>query len=226
MKPTPNDAEAKILSTAETLFARQGYDATSMDQVAAKARVNKALIYYYFESKDGLKKALYKHVQQDLIDFMDRFLAEITPEQLRKISDQGIEAALEGSIMEYMERFIRNMIDFLEKHRSALKLIFMESIKTSSDYPAIFGIFETLFRDQMAKMRTKGILYTAGAQELIYEFFTGFMPMMTFIVFHDQWARHFKISEEKAKKDFLESFIRSHVTNANYRLRGKKGNLK
>ncbi len=226
MRPASNDAKAKILSTAETLFARQGYDATSMDQIAAKARVNKALIYYYFESKEGLKKALYKHVQQDLIDFMDRFQAEIPPEQLRKISDQGIEAALEGSIMEYMERFIRNMIDFLEVHRNALKLIFMESIKTSSDYPAIFGLFETLFRDQMAKMRAKGIFYTAGAQELIYEFFTGSVPMMTFIVFHDQWARHFKITEEKAKKYFLESFIRSHVTNANYRLRGKKGKLK
>jgi len=226
MKPASNAAKAKILATAEALFARQGYDATSMDQIAAKAKVNKALIYYYFESKDGLKKALYKHVQQDLIDFMDRFLAEITPEQLRMISDQGLKAALEGSIMEYMERYVRNMIDFLEEHRSALKLMLMESIKTSSDYPTIFGIFETLIRDQMAKMRAKGILYTAGAQELIYEFFTGFMPMLTFIVFHDQWARHFKISEEKAKKDFLESFIKSHIINANYRLRDKKGNLK
>jgi AcrR family transcriptional regulator len=205
------------------LFARQGYDAASMDQVAAKAGVNKALIYYYFKSKDGLRKALYAHIQQDLIDFMDRFMAGITPEQLRMISAQGIEAAMEGSIMEYMERFVRNMIDFLEEHRNALKLMLMESIKTSSDYPAIFGIFETLFRDQLAKMKAKGILYTAGAQELIYEFYTGFMPMLTFIVFHDQWARHFRISEEKAKKDFLESFIKSHVINANYRLMEKRG---
>lgn len=226
MKSVPNGAKAKILSVSEALFAYQGYDATSMDQIAVKAKVNKALIYYYFQSKDGLKKALFEHIKQDLIDFMDLSFAEITPEQLRTISDQGIETALEGSIMEYMEKLIRNMIDFLEEHRNALKLMLMESIKTSSDSPAIFGIFETLFRDQLAKMKNKGVFYNAGTQELIYEFFTGFMPMLTFIVFHDQWARHFKITEERAKINFLESFIKSHVVNADYRLQKRKGRKK
>jgi TetR/AcrR family transcriptional regulator len=43
-----------ILDAAETLFARQGFAATSIKQIGAEAGVNPALIYYYFQSKEGL----------------------------------------------------------------------------------------------------------------------------------------------------------------------------
>jgi len=52
------DTRGRILRAATDLFARQGYDATGVERIAGRARVNKALIYYYFRNKLGL----YQHV--------------------------------------------------------------------------------------------------------------------------------------------------------------------
>jgi AcrR family transcriptional regulator len=204
-------ARERILRNAEHLFARQGYDATSVDLIASRARANKALIYYYFKSKDGLRDALFAHVQQDFIGFMDRFLSQIPAEKLRRLSALETEQALRAYSRKRLERFIQEMIAFLEEHRDALKLVMTESLKTASDCPAIFRFFETIFRDQLAKAKARGVPYAAGARELIYEFFTGFMPLVTFIILHDQWARHFKVAEAEVKRDFMDSFIKTHV---------------
>jgi hypothetical protein len=154
---------------------------------------------------------------------MDRFLGSVTADQLRRMSTEGAAEALRELSPGQLERFVRDMIDFLEEHRDALRLVLMESFKTSSDCPVIFGFFETIFRDQLAKIKARGVPYAAGMRDLIYEFFTGFMPMLTFIVLHDQWARHFKTSESAVKRDFLDSFVKTHIMNTRYQLHGQKG---
>jgi TetR/AcrR family transcriptional regulator, cholesterol catabolism regulator len=70
--PTLADGrEAQLLSIARRLFARHGYDATSLRDIAEEARITKAALYYYFPNKD----ALYERV---VIDSMDALLAEVT----------------------------------------------------------------------------------------------------------------------------------------------------
>lgn len=226
--PAANETKARdrILRTAEQLFAGAGFDGTSVDRIASRAGVNKALIYYYFKSKDGLRDALFSHVQRDLIAFMDRLLADFSPEKLRRLSALPPARAVREMPPGYMERFLMDMISFFEEHRDALRLMLMESLKTDSDSPAIFGFFETIFRDQLKKVRARGIPYDAGAKEMIYEFFTGFVPLAMFIVLHDQWARHYRTDEEQVKRDFLESFIRSHVLSTERRTPRKGGHQK
>lgn len=48
------DRERQILDVAERVFADQGFQATSMDEIADLVGVSKPLIYDYFGSKDGL----------------------------------------------------------------------------------------------------------------------------------------------------------------------------
>ncbi len=45
---------ARILLAAQEIFARKGFAATSMREIAAAADVTKPMLYYYFASKDGL----------------------------------------------------------------------------------------------------------------------------------------------------------------------------
>src|SRR5574337_1409117 len=52
------DTRAAILTAAERIFAAAGLDGARTDAIAAAAGVNKALLYYYFKSKDGLYKAV------------------------------------------------------------------------------------------------------------------------------------------------------------------------
>lgn len=51
------EARDKILATASQLFARQGYENTSLSQVARQAKVSKALIFWHFESKETLYRS-------------------------------------------------------------------------------------------------------------------------------------------------------------------------
>jgi len=56
--------KAKILKNARLLFSKQGFDATTVDDIAAESGVNKALVYYYFKNKSGL----YSDVMSGLFD--------------------------------------------------------------------------------------------------------------------------------------------------------------
>jgi AcrR family transcriptional regulator len=56
--------KAKILTNARRLFSKQGFDATTVDDIAAESGVNKALVYYYFKNKSGL----YSDVMSGLFD--------------------------------------------------------------------------------------------------------------------------------------------------------------
>jgi len=44
----------RILRAAEALFARQGYDSTTIDQIAKKAGLTKGAVYYFFKNKAEL----------------------------------------------------------------------------------------------------------------------------------------------------------------------------
>lgn len=53
-KHARGDTRGRILKAAIDEFASRGYDAAGVDRIARRARVNKALIYYYFANKRGL----------------------------------------------------------------------------------------------------------------------------------------------------------------------------
>ena len=59
------DTRATIVAAAERIFADAGLEGARMDAIAAKAGVNKALLYYYFRSKEELYAAILEsHLQE------------------------------------------------------------------------------------------------------------------------------------------------------------------
>ena len=52
--------EAKILAAARTVFMRGGTAGARMQEIAAAAGVNQALLHYYFRSKDRLAQAVFR----------------------------------------------------------------------------------------------------------------------------------------------------------------------
>jgi TetR/AcrR family transcriptional regulator len=57
------DSRAAIFRAAAIEFSDRGYDAAGTDRIAARARVNKAMLYYHF----GSKRALYLEVVRDML---------------------------------------------------------------------------------------------------------------------------------------------------------------
>jgi TetR/AcrR family transcriptional regulator len=60
------DIRAAILDEAETLFARRGYAATSVREIAETVGVNPAMIHYYFGSKHALLRQVLERVLEPL----------------------------------------------------------------------------------------------------------------------------------------------------------------
>ena len=58
----------EIINAAENLFLYRGYTNVTMDGIAQKAEVNKALLYYYFKNKEALFFAVYLKIVQDLFE--------------------------------------------------------------------------------------------------------------------------------------------------------------
>jgi AcrR family transcriptional regulator len=56
-----NDKQIEILQVAEKLFAEEGFDGTSVRDIAKKAAINVAMISYYFGSKSKLLEAIVLH---------------------------------------------------------------------------------------------------------------------------------------------------------------------
>jgi AcrR family transcriptional regulator len=54
-----NDTKQRILDVALDLFTEQGYDGTSLRQIAEQLGVTKAALYYHFESKEDILMALH-----------------------------------------------------------------------------------------------------------------------------------------------------------------------
>jgi TetR/AcrR family transcriptional regulator len=62
---------AEILDAAEALYAKQGWDALTVDQVARSARLSRALVYVYFRDKEELLFAIGERAMRLL---RDRFI--------------------------------------------------------------------------------------------------------------------------------------------------------
>ena len=84
------ETRGRILEAALTEFAAHGLAGARTEQIAAAAQVNKALLYYYFESKEKLYAATLEMVSSRVRDrSMAVFLREASP------GERVLRAALE-----------------------------------------------------------------------------------------------------------------------------------
>lgn len=76
MKTEFNDKQIQILEVAETLFAENGFDGTSIRDISKEAKINIAMVSYYFGSKERLLEALILHKTAGLKEQLENLLEE------------------------------------------------------------------------------------------------------------------------------------------------------
>src|SRR3954447_23783993 len=104
-KRNADATRAKILQAALSEFSERGLPAASTDDIAARCKVNKRMIYYYFGSKDGLYLAALESVYEELV----RLEREIEVDHLDPV------AAVEALINLKVDYYVANpqFISFL-----------------------------------------------------------------------------------------------------------------
>jgi AcrR family transcriptional regulator len=87
-----------ILQVARRLFARQGYTATSVRQIAAETGIGKATIYHHFPDKQAIAAALLTDSLAQMNDMLAVIRAEPDPRRrLRTAVEMSLQFLVETS---------------------------------------------------------------------------------------------------------------------------------
>jgi TetR/AcrR family transcriptional regulator len=119
------DSKERILSCAEEVFAKKGFAGARTQEIAELAGVNKAMIYYYFESKEKLLREVLQRILFELIalsqDIMNQHLTPV----------------------EELEQFYRGFFKYAARHRNFSRLTTMD---LGSEGAYLVTMFENFFR--------------------------------------------------------------------------------
>jgi TetR/AcrR family transcriptional regulator, cholesterol catabolism regulator len=160
-------AREALLASAAEVFARKGYRATSLDDVAGMLGVRKPSLYYYIHGKQDLLLEIYKRL-------MDRIVEAVEP-----IARSGVEPD------ERLRRMVLTHISVVAEERDMLAVVVSEEnelvepnrammVKRKHDYERLFedviieGQKEGLFRDLTPRLLVLGML---GMTNWMYQWF-------------------------------------------------------
>jgi AcrR family transcriptional regulator len=99
-----------ILDAAERLFAERGYEATSMAEIGAAAKLSRATPSYFFRSKEDLYRAVLGRAFEETAELIN------TPD----FGADGFEEA--------MTKAVSNYLDFLASRPSFVRLVVRECL--------------------------------------------------------------------------------------------------
>lgn len=74
--------EMRLLQAAETVFAERGFSGATTAGIAARARLPKANLHYYFRTKAELYRAVLANVLELWLDELDRFTPDRDPSEV------------------------------------------------------------------------------------------------------------------------------------------------
>jgi TetR/AcrR family transcriptional regulator len=126
----------RIVDAAERIFAEQGVDGARTDAIARAAHVNKALLYYYFKSKEDL----YRFTLQTLLERMR----------------QQVESAMKGAgtPQDRLVSYVEGYFDFMTAHPNYPRLVQREVMGRGQSLRWIVQVyFGPLYRRLAATIR-------------------------------------------------------------------------
>lgn len=118
------DAEAtktSILDAAEEEFAAYGLLGARTEAIAARTGVTKAMIYYYFQSKEQLYEAVLERA------FLNR---------LKLAQNINLEAMTPDRAL---ERFVRDLLADVARNKNLSAIFFYEAVQNKGKYYSKFG---------------------------------------------------------------------------------------
>lgn len=116
---TPRSAKEVVLESAIQEFARKGYSGTSVQDILKATGLSKPTLYYHFQSKAGLFRAI--------MDFA-------YDECLSRMQDRVAKA--DGGTKENLIAVTIAMFEFAEKRPQLLRLVFATNFAAPEEIPA------------------------------------------------------------------------------------------
>ena len=151
-KRKDENTESQILEAAKKVFQRKGMDGSRMQEIADEAGINKAMLHYYYRSKQLLFEAVFSNAFQLLAPQLHIILND----------DSSIENKIRSFTLDY--------ISFVSKHPYLPNFIIQElnknpdfllKIKSNIGFPSV-----DKFKKQVNLEIEKGIIKPIKGEQL------------------------------------------------------------
>ncbi len=198
-----DQTRARILDAAIGEFSENGLAGARTEQIAEAAGVNKALLYYYFKSKQALYSAALELVAERVVL---RSLASLQTGQ---------------SAGERIVQFALNHFDRIHSQRAFQSLMQQELIRMrEGETTALRSLVEKVFRPTMRPveellkegMRTRELIHVDAWQMMyaalganVFFFLSG--PVMGLLISKDLFSRKALVARRRAAVEFLGQAI-------------------
>jgi TetR/AcrR family transcriptional regulator len=186
----------RIVAAAEDIFAEQGLAGARMDEIARTAKVNKALLYYYFRSKEELH----------------RFVLETLLSQLS--TKVGGARADPQSPRNRLSAVVDNFFDFVLAHPNYPRLIQREIMSRGPNMGWIVNEYYRPLHARLVRLVEEGI--SAGdfrrvdarnaavtVTSILVHYFAA-APVLQSVLGHDPLRPREVAKRREAVQDFLE----------------------
>ncbi|WP_166355358.1 TetR/AcrR family transcriptional regulator [Phytoactinopolyspora limicola] len=126
---TGKQRREQLLDISRSLFAERGFDGTSIEEIAARARVSKPVVYEHFGGKEGIYAVV---VDRE----MERLLNSITT---------ALESASHPRVL--LERAALALLDYIEASTDGFRILVRDSPVTQP-----IGGFSSLISDAASQV--------------------------------------------------------------------------
>lgn len=160
------DKRTHILEIAEEMFARNGFDATSVRELAKNAQVNLAMISYYFGSKEKLFEAIIEKKASVMLERLKSLNDDASQnpwQKLESLIELYINRIVENQnyfliiqrelLLEQREQFHQNIIRIFEKNQEQMQLLLLEGQEK--------GVFKEKVDSQLISVTITGTIMQA-----------------------------------------------------------------
>ena len=230
-------AKERILNASIQLFSQKGYDGTRVSEIAEAAQVTKALIYYYFKSKeeilDHLVHSLLKNATALTVDFIHTNIVQmikdgrlhIMPDRLHFSDQEAIQCFLENA-----EAYFEQVLDYVLEYRQIIRILMLESLKDSKHHNELFHLMDfirTSEGDQIVKtISAVDQNFQYSPDLLVFNFFYTIVPLLSFAVYYEDYQALSSLSGKELRSVFLRSshiIFRSLIAGQDIFLKNREG---
>ena len=195
------DTESKILDAAKDVFQQKGMTGARMQEIADKAGINKALLHYYYRTKEKLFEKVFNIAFAIFIPKMQKIM----------ISEKPVLEKIEFFIESYMDLLIKHpyipgfIINELNRNPQILLDIFEKNIHIKEN-----KLFEK-FDEQIQSEVQKGIIKPIDTRNLMTNvialcvFPIVARPIIQGIMFENDKKQYDTFL--KQRKEFVKEFI-------------------
>jgi AcrR family transcriptional regulator len=230
------DARTRIVEAATQLFALKGCDATRVNEIADAAGVTKALIYYYFPSKEAILDYLIRELVDDLssiaTDFVNQSVLQMIREGHLDIKPDRLSFANENArdrFLKCLRVYCERVLDHAIAHRAILRILLLESLKDHSKHHNILLKIYEPTRDATDGSLLRAIVdadsdFCYSDDLRVFKVFFNYVPIVTFASYYDNFQSISGMTNRELRESFLSSLwviVNSMVSGSEVLLRTK-----